>query len=67
MVQVSDEGALLDAVKGVLAANPDNIAKYKSGKTSLLGFFVGQTMKAMAGKANPTLLNEIVKRELENA
>lgn len=67
MVQVSDEGALIDAVKGVLAANPDNIAKYKSGKTNLLGFFVGQTMKAMGGKANPQLLNDIVKRELENA
>jgi aspartyl-tRNA(Asn)/glutamyl-tRNA(Gln) amidotransferase subunit B len=65
MVQVSDEGALRDAVKNILASNPDNIAKYKSGKTSLLGFFVGQTMKAMSGKANPTLLNDIVKEELE--
>jgi Asp-tRNA(Asn)/Glu-tRNA(Gln) amidotransferase B subunit len=52
-------------VKTVLANNPDNIAKYKDGKTSLLGFFVGQTMKAMSGKANPTLLNDIVKEELE--
>lgn len=67
MAQVSDEDTLINAVKGVLAANPGNIAKYKSGKTNLLGFFVGQTMKAMGGKANPTLLNEIVKRELENA
>jgi aspartyl-tRNA(Asn)/glutamyl-tRNA(Gln) amidotransferase subunit B len=66
MVQVSDDGALRDAVKNILANNPDNIAKYKSGKTSLLGFFVGQTMKAMGGKANPTLLNDIVKQELEN-
>jgi aspartyl-tRNA(Asn)/glutamyl-tRNA(Gln) amidotransferase subunit B len=67
MIQVSDEGVLVDAVKGVLAANPENIAKYKSGKTNLLGFFVGQTMKAMGGKANPELLNDIVKRELESA
>jgi aspartyl-tRNA(Asn)/glutamyl-tRNA(Gln) amidotransferase subunit B len=66
-VQVSDEAVLMDAVKDVLASNPENIAKYKSGKTNLLGFFVGQTMKAMKGKANPELLNEIVKRELENA
>ncbi|HET9135820.1 MAG TPA: Asp-tRNA(Asn)/Glu-tRNA(Gln) amidotransferase subunit GatB [Candidatus Kapabacteria bacterium] len=65
MVQVSDEGALRHAVKNILAANPDNISKYKSGKTNLFGFFVGQTMKAMSGKANPTLLNEIVKEELE--
>jgi aspartyl-tRNA(Asn)/glutamyl-tRNA(Gln) amidotransferase subunit B len=65
MVQVSDSGALLEAIKQVLATNPDNIAKYRSGKTNLLGFFVGQTMKAMGGKANPTLLNELVKQELE--
>jgi aspartyl-tRNA(Asn)/glutamyl-tRNA(Gln) amidotransferase subunit B len=67
MVQVSDSGALLEAIKQVLASNPDNIEKYKSGKTNLLGFFVGQTMKAMGGKANPTLLNELVKEELEKA
>jgi aspartyl-tRNA(Asn)/glutamyl-tRNA(Gln) amidotransferase subunit B len=65
MTQVSDEGALREAVKNILASNPDNIAKYKSGKTNLFGFFVGQTMKAMGGKANPTLLNEVVKEELE--
>ncbi|MDP4219238.1 MAG: Asp-tRNA(Asn)/Glu-tRNA(Gln) amidotransferase subunit GatB [Bacteroidota bacterium] len=65
MAQVSDEGALRDAVKATLANNPDNVAKYKSGKTNLFGFFVGQTMKAMNGKANPTLLNEVVKEELE--
>ena len=67
MVQVSDEAPLLEAVRNVLAANPDNIEKYKAGKTNLFGFFVGQTMKAMGGKANPTLLNEIVKKELEKA
>jgi aspartyl-tRNA(Asn)/glutamyl-tRNA(Gln) amidotransferase subunit B len=65
--QVSDDGALREAVKNILANNPDNIAKYKSGKTNLFGFFVGQTMKAMGGKANPTLLNEVVREELEKA
>jgi aspartyl-tRNA(Asn)/glutamyl-tRNA(Gln) amidotransferase subunit B len=65
MSQVSDEGALREAVKNILASNPDNIAKYKSGKTNLFGFFVGQTMKAMGGKANPTMLNDVVKEELE--
>ncbi len=65
MAQVSDDSALREAVKNILANNTDNIAKYKSGKTNLFGFFVGQTMKAMGGKANPTLLNEVVKEELE--
>ncbi len=65
MVQVSDEGALREAVKNVLSANPENLKKYKAGKINLFGFFVGQTMKVMSGKANPTLLNEVVKEELE--
>jgi aspartyl-tRNA(Asn)/glutamyl-tRNA(Gln) amidotransferase subunit B len=65
MTQVSDEGALREAVKNILATNPDNVAKYKSGKINLFGFFVGQSMKAMGGKANPELLNEVVKEELE--
>lgn len=65
MVQVSDTGAIIEEVKKILAANTDNVEKYKAGKTNLLGFFVGQTMKAMGGKANPTMLNEIVKEELE--
>ncbi|MBS1902330.1 MAG: Asp-tRNA(Asn)/Glu-tRNA(Gln) amidotransferase subunit GatB [Bacteroidetes bacterium] len=65
MVQVSDEGALREAIKTVLANNGDNLSKYKAGKVALLGFFVGQTMKAMGGKANPTLLNELVKQEIE--
>lgn len=65
MVQVSDTGAIIQEVQKILAANTDNVEKYKAGKTNLLGFFVGQTMKAMGGKANPTMLNEIVKEELE--
>jgi aspartyl-tRNA(Asn)/glutamyl-tRNA(Gln) amidotransferase subunit B len=67
MVQVSDEGALRAAIRSVVATNADNLAKYKAGKVALLGFFVGQTMKTMGGKANPTLLNQLVKEELENA
>lgn len=67
MSQVSDEGALREAVNSVLASNPDNLAKYKGGKVTLFGFFVGQTMKAMGGKANPVMLNEVVKEELEKA
>jgi aspartyl-tRNA(Asn)/glutamyl-tRNA(Gln) amidotransferase subunit B len=62
--QVVDTGAIDTAVDTVLAANPDKLAEYKSGKDKLFGFFVGQVMKAMAGKGNPALVNEAVKRKL---
>jgi aspartyl-tRNA(Asn)/glutamyl-tRNA(Gln) amidotransferase subunit B len=62
--QVTDTGAIDAAVAAVLAANPDKVAEYKSGKDKLFGFFVGQVMKAMAGKGNPALVNEAVKAQL---
>ena len=62
--QVTDTGAIDAAVEAVLAANPDKLAEYKSGKDKLFGFFVGQVMKAMAGKGNPALVNEALKRKL---
>lgn len=62
--QVSDVGAIEKAVEAILAANPDKVAEYKSGKDKLFGFFVGQVMKAMGGKANPAVLNEILKKKL---
>ncbi len=62
--QVVDTGAIDAAVDAVLAANPDKIAQYKAGKDKLFGFFVGQVMKAMAGKGNPALVNEAVRRQL---
>jgi aspartyl-tRNA(Asn)/glutamyl-tRNA(Gln) amidotransferase subunit B len=62
--QVTDTGAIDAAVAQVLAANPDKVAEYKSGKDKLFGFFVGQVMKAMAGKGNPALVNEAVKAQL---
>ena len=52
------------AVERILAANPDKVAEFRSGKEKLFGFFVGQTMKAMAGKGNPALINETLKRRL---
>jgi aspartyl-tRNA(Asn)/glutamyl-tRNA(Gln) amidotransferase subunit B len=67
LMQVSDEGALRQAIKDVVAKNPNQLEQYKSGKTALFGYFVGQTMKATGGKANPQLLNALVKQELENA
>ena len=48
----------------MLAANADKVAEYKAGKEQLFGFFVGQTMKAMAGKANPKLVNERLRAKL---
>jgi aspartyl-tRNA(Asn)/glutamyl-tRNA(Gln) amidotransferase subunit B len=62
--QVTDTGAIDTAVAAVLAANQDKVAEYKSGKDKLFGFFVGQVMKAMAGKGNPALVNEAVKKQL---
>jgi aspartyl-tRNA(Asn)/glutamyl-tRNA(Gln) amidotransferase subunit B len=62
--QVSDTGALESAVDAIIAANPSQVAEYRGGKEKLLAFFVGQAMKATAGKANPAMLQEIVKRKL---
>ena len=62
--QVTDAGAIERAVEAVLAANADKVAEYKGGKEKLFGFFVGQVMKAMQGKGNPALVNEVLKRKL---
>jgi aspartyl-tRNA(Asn)/glutamyl-tRNA(Gln) amidotransferase subunit B len=62
--QESDSGAIEAAVDQVLAANADKVAQYKAGKEALFGFFVGQTMKAMQGKANPQVVNELLKAKL---
>ncbi len=62
--QVTDTGAIDAAVDQVLAANADKVAEYRSGKDKLFGFFVGQVMKAMAGKGNPALVNEALKAAL---
>jgi aspartyl-tRNA(Asn)/glutamyl-tRNA(Gln) amidotransferase subunit B len=62
--QVSDTGALEAAIGAVLAANADKVAEYRSGKDKLFGFFVGQVMKASAGKANPAVVNQLLKKAL---
>ena len=62
--QVTDTGAIDEAVAQVLGANADKVAEYKAGKDKLFGFFVGQVMKAMAGKGNPALVNAALKRAL---
>ena len=65
--QTSDTGAIDEAVARVLADNADKVAQYRAGKEALFGFFVGQTMKAMAGKANPQVVNEAVRKMLAAA
>jgi aspartyl-tRNA(Asn)/glutamyl-tRNA(Gln) amidotransferase subunit B len=62
--QTSDTGAIEKVIADILAANPDKMAEYRGGKDKLFGFFVGQTMKAMAGKANPAVVNELLKKAL---
>ncbi len=65
--QTSDTGAIDAAIATILAANADKVAEYKGGKEALFGFFVGQTMKAMAGKANPKVINERLRELLASA
>ncbi len=62
--QVTDNDAIASAIDAVFAAHADKVAEYRSGKDKLYGFFVGQVMKAMGGKANPGLLNELLKNKL---
>jgi aspartyl-tRNA(Asn)/glutamyl-tRNA(Gln) amidotransferase subunit B len=62
--QVSDSGAIEAIVDGVIAANAEKVAEYRSGKDKLFGFFVGVAMKASQGKANPAQLNEVLKKKL---
>jgi aspartyl-tRNA(Asn)/glutamyl-tRNA(Gln) amidotransferase subunit B len=64
--QTSDTGAIDAEIDKVLAANADKVAEYKGGKQQLFGFFVGQTMKAMQGKANPQLVNERLRSKLSD-
>ena len=63
--QTSDTGAIDAEIDKVLAANADKVADYRAGKQQLFGFFVGQTMKAMQGKANPQLVNERLRAKLD--
>jgi aspartyl-tRNA(Asn)/glutamyl-tRNA(Gln) amidotransferase subunit B len=63
--QVSDTGAIDAAIQAVLDANPDKLAEYRGGKDKLFGFFVGQVMRAMAGKAAPGIVNERLKALLD--
>ncbi|MBE0495219.1 MAG: Asp-tRNA(Asn)/Glu-tRNA(Gln) amidotransferase subunit GatB [Campylobacterales bacterium] len=64
LMQVSDDGAILEIIDAIIAANADKVAEYKDGKEQLFGFFVGQTMKASKGTANPAKVNELLRSRL---
>jgi aspartyl-tRNA(Asn)/glutamyl-tRNA(Gln) amidotransferase subunit B len=62
--QTSDTGAIEAVIAEVIAKNPNQLGQYRGGKEALFGFFVGQTMKAMGGKANPAVVNDLLKKAL---
>jgi len=64
LTQVTDTGAIEKVIDEVIAANPDKVAEYQSGKDKLFGFFVGQVLKASGGKANPAMVNDLLKKKL---
>lgn len=65
LIQISDEGAIRDSIAAILAENQKTVDEYKSGKTKVFGFLVGQTMKALKGKADPAMINSILKQLLD--
>ncbi|NTU97461.1 MAG: Asp-tRNA(Asn)/Glu-tRNA(Gln) amidotransferase subunit GatB, partial [Chlorobiaceae bacterium] len=65
LAQVSDSGAIEAVAREILDANPNQLADYRAGKTKLLGFFVGQCMSRMKGKANPQMVNDLLLKVLE--
>lgn len=65
LVQISDTGAIEAVIDEILSANAGQVEQYRAGKSQVFGFFVGATMKAMKGKANPKVVNEILKQKLD--
>ena len=65
LVQISDPALILPIIDEIIANNPDNVEKFRAGNKKLMGFFVGQVMKATGGKANPKVLNELVMKGLQ--
>ena len=64
MNSVSDTGELEKIIDDVIAANPKQVEQYRGGKSTVLGFFVGQVMKVSRGQANPAAVNELLKKKL---
>ena len=65
LVQISDPAEISPIIDEIISKNPDNVAKFKAGNTKLLGFFVGQVLKATGGKANPKVVNQLVAEKLK--
>jgi len=65
LVQISDPSKILPIIDEIITKNPDNVAKFKAGNTKLLGFFIGQVLKATGGKANPKVVNSLVAQKLK--
>ena len=65
LIQISDPSKISPIIDEIIANNPDNVAKFKAGNTKLLGFFVGQVLKATGGKANPQVVNSLVAEKLK--
>ena len=64
LAQVSDTAPILEAIAAIMAANQSQVEEYRSGKEKVFGFFVGQVMRAMKGKANPAVVNDLLKEQL---
>jgi aspartyl-tRNA(Asn)/glutamyl-tRNA(Gln) amidotransferase subunit B len=67
LAQINDTSALAAAVADVIAAQPDTVAQYRAGQTKVLGFMVGQVMKATGGKASPKIVNDLLRQALDQA
>ena len=67
LVQITDEGALSETIAEIIGKNPAQVAQYRAGKEKVFGFFVGQVMKATQGKANPQVINDLLKKMLAGA
>ena len=65
LIQISDPAKIAPIIDEIIAKNPENVAKFQAGNTKLLGFFVGQVLKATGGKANPQVVNELVSEQLK--
>ena len=66
LIQISDPTQIEPIIDEVIANNQENLKKFKDGNKKLLGFFIGQVLKATNGKANPKIVNELVAKRLEN-
>jgi glutaminyl-tRNA synthetase len=66
LVQITNVEVILPILKDIISNNSDNVEKYKAGNKKLLGFFVGQVLKATNGKASPQIVNQLVAQQLDN-